>query len=794
MAPVAKRSVPLAGRRREFGRTMVEILAVLAIIGVLSILALLGYGYAVRYYRANEILGSVNIERTAVFTQYRNNSTFTPSEGRIAGMYDYKREVLPDDDGFVVNVENVSGDVCASVLQRRWDAPSLYLINGARVEDFNADPCFSGGENASVRMGFVFFWDGAGRPVSPGNKCDDDFKCRTNGDIDERQVVIDSDTGKCLCLCQPPNDMYDTDTGACECPGPAFTELRDGKCVCPGMLEPDASESACVCPKHLPVRTDSNMCVECLTDADCTDTRIPVCYTSVNMCGRATMQDQYGDSHNCATQAIVYVNGVEGNCADCPNRVLYEKGDPDYRGSACVLPCPEATPLMDLDENCHACDKNQLISVANKNICETLCPEGTGPYGGRRWFRGYLGYCMYACPEGYFFGIQGCFPCDQVTEVNTTWHEYNSGGTGLPNECSYVCNGSSAVKRIGVWLGGNVGYCGLETCPGDRPLRNLNGGCYPCSTTSIDQGLREDFRATCAACTDAAGNRTHVLVGSVCRAGVCPALSALDGNGVCVCQEGYTMVDNSCRNCDDPAAMKITEAECNACGNRRVWWQTHAGYLCLKTRADDEFYSQSGTYNCDDPGRFVTYTKGADCAVCDGQNGRAKRVGVGGLSFYCVLPCDEPDVSFMGNNATCYPCNTSQVVGVKNENPDDGYDNVYKTCYEQCPGQRAKFPNSADCMKCPLGTYSAVKDTCAACPADAGTLTRRGDCIACNGSWNAAAGTCVGCPAGEYNASSGCTLCPETPGDLSNEYYCLTCNYQWDEVQSVCVPRGTFIS
>ena len=42
-------------KKNEYGRSMVEMLGVLAIVGVLSVMGILGYGIAIRRYRANEI-------------------------------------------------------------------------------------------------------------------------------------------------------------------------------------------------------------------------------------------------------------------------------------------------------------------------------------------------------------------------------------------------------------------------------------------------------------------------------------------------------------------------------------------------------------------------------------------------------------------------------------------------------------------------------------------------------------------------------------------------------------------
>lgn len=42
-------------KKNEYGRSMVEMLGVLAIVGVLSVMGILGYGIAMRRYQANEI-------------------------------------------------------------------------------------------------------------------------------------------------------------------------------------------------------------------------------------------------------------------------------------------------------------------------------------------------------------------------------------------------------------------------------------------------------------------------------------------------------------------------------------------------------------------------------------------------------------------------------------------------------------------------------------------------------------------------------------------------------------------
>ena len=59
-------------KTNQTGRSMVEMLGVLAIIGVLSVAGILGYTIAMRKYRANEIAHAVSIMVTAMQTTNRD--------------------------------------------------------------------------------------------------------------------------------------------------------------------------------------------------------------------------------------------------------------------------------------------------------------------------------------------------------------------------------------------------------------------------------------------------------------------------------------------------------------------------------------------------------------------------------------------------------------------------------------------------------------------------------------------------------------------------------------------------
>ncbi|MBQ6854383.1 MAG: hypothetical protein IJO11_02945, partial [Alphaproteobacteria bacterium] len=51
---------------KETGRSMVEMLGVLAVIGVLSVSGILGYKFAMNKYIANETINELNIRASAI--------------------------------------------------------------------------------------------------------------------------------------------------------------------------------------------------------------------------------------------------------------------------------------------------------------------------------------------------------------------------------------------------------------------------------------------------------------------------------------------------------------------------------------------------------------------------------------------------------------------------------------------------------------------------------------------------------------------------------------------------------
>lgn len=117
-------------KQSQSGRSMVEMLGVLAIIGVLSVGAIAGYRYAMNQYIANETINDVLIWAATVrgIPDYQN-------QAKNAGEYEFSSlgtttktgypiyaDIQSEDDAdgvFQIVVENVPNEVCQRIIEMR---------------------------------------------------------------------------------------------------------------------------------------------------------------------------------------------------------------------------------------------------------------------------------------------------------------------------------------------------------------------------------------------------------------------------------------------------------------------------------------------------------------------------------------------------------------------------------------------------------------------------------------------------------------------------------------------------
>jgi len=126
----------------EAGRSMTEMLGVLAIIGVLSIGGIAGYNVAIDNYNVNEIVGGV-IERSIELSRQKiAGITITKkslditygANNKINGMYGV--EVIPDTGvkgEFGLKVSEIRQNVCQRIINLEWRTPVRIIGETAGV-------------------------------------------------------------------------------------------------------------------------------------------------------------------------------------------------------------------------------------------------------------------------------------------------------------------------------------------------------------------------------------------------------------------------------------------------------------------------------------------------------------------------------------------------------------------------------------------------------------------------------------------------------------------------------------
>ena len=104
-------------KRSQKGRSMVEMLGVLAIVGVLSVGGVYGYGVAMKKHKANELLHQASMLAATISAQAMTNDgklpeTITDFGNTNYGTFSTSATNALDGKGFSITIENVDSAVC----------------------------------------------------------------------------------------------------------------------------------------------------------------------------------------------------------------------------------------------------------------------------------------------------------------------------------------------------------------------------------------------------------------------------------------------------------------------------------------------------------------------------------------------------------------------------------------------------------------------------------------------------------------------------------------------------------
>ncbi|MBR4927369.1 MAG: hypothetical protein IKY98_03475, partial [Alphaproteobacteria bacterium] len=189
--------MPKAFRFAQSGRSMVEMLGVLAVIGVLSIGGIAGYSYGMDRWRANTTLNDVHLRMVDVMTQvFRGQSDIALSEEwPLTGQAGYLIDLFQNIDSEPsIMVEDVPSSVCKIILKNTPDTQDIFV--GTKSGE-GVDGAWYTGNNDSICDGDekeILF---ALNEAVLGNMDETGAGCQADSDCSADKPYCDTATGVC---------------------------------------------------------------------------------------------------------------------------------------------------------------------------------------------------------------------------------------------------------------------------------------------------------------------------------------------------------------------------------------------------------------------------------------------------------------------------------------------------------------------------------------------------------------------------------------------------------------------
>ena len=589
----------------ELGRSMVEILGVLAVIGVLSVAGILGYKFAMNKYIANETVNELAIRANDIAYQMdklieANYAGEIEMElGNTTRMgYPIMARMSPQyEEYFEIFLSEVPSDICKLLLQSQWQSPYSIFVG---IEEYEATPDICNSAE-KVELAYEFYKDMRGKEEVPEDSRHEITRCRYDNDCrcgtcseglcvsscgPKEQCVKDSDNPHQLKCC--PDDKV---LGGLCC-----SSIVNGEC-CTTMGQ--------CCSPDTPLWDTTGLCHSCTEDALITVENAYLCgaicenrtvmsgkYCSLK-CKDNEFKDTSGKCRKCTDAGSYFTQATQAECDKCSQRT---------RGfcankQCCMLNCDvpgtytEGKKLWDYDGICRKCSETAAFTMAigYEADCEKLCDERVLIAG-----RCLLNVCStkekplmdesgncYACTEPKALPKQsncttacpnereisstgkcilktcgtekfkstdrGCLDCEDAGDYYTQATEAEC------NKCSQRTRGFCANKQC-CMLNCDV----LGTYTEGKPLQNYDGICYSCNTrsaVSMPVGKSNSCETICP-------NRT--LEGNKCVFRECSA-GMFSGN------------DQVCYDCGIVTPIATTEKECKRCLNREYGTDGYCG-------------------------------------------------------------------------------------------------------------------------------------------------------------------------------------------------------------------------
>ncbi len=323
----------------ESGRSMVEMLGVLAIIGVISVGGITSYTYAISKYRASTIFYSVSEMAVVASSQLLSGNVMDlDAYGiQIDELYPfyYEGNYSGTETDFSINVTKIPADVCEHIKNTEYKMPYLQLINdtadGSCSKDMNT-------------VEFIF-WDTLEKKCAggyTGDNCNEKIVCKNGTWTSQGCECNEGWFGK---NCDSDCDGWKTTTGVCyTCNSTTTLVSTEEECArCPErmMYYGFNNQARCIlkeCPPENPIRSNLGMCYSCTASGSygyvevdrcqsCKDSGVPrfsiINSGGVPVCHRCDHESPVGGPtisvfcDMCDGTANPRFMGTDGKCYSC---------------------------------------------------------------------------------------------------------------------------------------------------------------------------------------------------------------------------------------------------------------------------------------------------------------------------------------------------------------------------------------------------------------------------------------------------------------------------------------------
>ncbi|MBR4931972.1 MAG: hypothetical protein IKZ02_02975, partial [Alphaproteobacteria bacterium] len=689
---------------QEIGRSMVEMLGVLAIIGILSIGGVAGYRYAMDRHIANDVLHESNIRGFDVSANFKGRRL--PDISEIGGYAKFTGtgkpiSVYPNPSDFVwseysdkcrseelcqafdVEVRGLNKRQCSIIMQSGWDLPDAIMVYKGAASGEGGN--IGGEDTAPIAM------VSATKPIVrtasslDSSLCDDFGEEETDIAIRFRFVSTfmdfadeDTETG----WEDEGNSDETDDTGGGSSGGSSGGTTEGGSGETGGGEGEGGSGTV----------PDDDEPVECSGGKEDNGFGICECPTGTTDIGGICKTNCKG--------------GKEFNSAgvcECPG------GTTDVKG-ICRTNCT-GNFAFDGEGNCTVCIKNWY-----GDDCNTFCTA--------TWSNG---ECL--CVGDAYWGGDSCIDCGTNQQVNETKTGCECKSNWYGNDCSVYCDESVATMDGGVCIcTDNSKYWNGQSCLSCGTNKIWKNGACACDDTSYPDGEQciqcpSGTTPTANGCKCDGDN--EYWTGDFCL--TCDSNATFDAeNNECICNTGYYGSGTSCSECKKPRITNETNTEC-VCPNGTNWTGEDTNRceepddgsggvtdMCDSGLVWDSVNGECVSSSCSSS---TTCPHGYVCDITDGRcirNWNCSNPNALDVSQGKCLDCENRVWTEAGKCTAC-PSNQTRINGICNCPDSQLFHDA--TCVDFCPTS-APFVDVRNCViECPNDKPAPdVNNVCQPCP------------------------------------------------------------------------------